>query len=273
VGPFSITGPEAGVTISGADRFTVFSVWHDVTATLNGLTISHSLGNESGGGIDNAGRLTLIDCNVTDNTSDVGAGIHSYQVTVHSSAPHGPSSWRGSFTGPVSRIVASGGAGNDVIHLSGTTTADAWLDGGVGNDILTAGRGNNVLLGGAGNDILHAGRGRDLLIGGGGTDILLAQGGDDLLLGGACDFATSERALSAVMKEWSRTDADYATRVGHLTGTLSNGQNAGYFLDAATLEDDEAPDLLVGNGDLDLFFASADDLVVGHRHGEVVVKV
>jgi hypothetical protein len=40
-----------------------------------------------------------------------------------------------------------------------------------------------------------------------------------LLIGGTTDYAANDQAPAAVMKERTRTDADYATRVGHRTGS------------------------------------------------------
>jgi len=60
------------------------------------------------------------------------------------------------------------------------------LSGGASNDVLDAakGRGKNVLRGDAGNDILFAGR-NDNLFGGAGDDVLWAKNGNSTLTGGA----------------------------------------------------------------------------------------
>jgi Ca2+-binding RTX toxin-like protein len=61
-----------------------------------------------------------------------------------------------------------------------------------GNDTLTAGKDDSVMLqGGAGNDTLAGGGGADFLNGGAGADRLFGGAGDDILAGGAgagCDF-------------------------------------------------------------------------------------
>jgi hypothetical protein len=57
------------------------------------------------------------------------------------------------------------------------------------------------------------------------------------------------------MKEWTRTDADDATRVGHLNGSLSGGLNGAAWLSSATVQDDGAIDHLFGGGGSDWFFA------------------
>lgn len=84
------------------------------------------------------------------------------------------------------------------------------------------------------------------------------------------------------MKEWTRTDANYSTRVKHLNGSLSGGQNGSYFLTAKTVHtvyDDAAIDSLFGEAGLDWFFArksgstSKKDKVNDLSTGEVVTAI
>ena len=55
---------------------------------------------------------------------------------------------------------------------------NATLDGGAGNDTITANDQNTTLIGGAGDDVLNGGRGRDLLQGGDGNDLYRISPGD-----------------------------------------------------------------------------------------------
>src|SRR5262249_60918052 len=114
---------------------------------------------------------------------------------------------------------------------------------------------NNVLEGDAGNDNLKAGSGRDLLVGGLGADVLQGNAGDDILVGGTTDYDSNLAALNAVMAEWGRSDADYTTRVKHLSGTLGGGLNSGLLLTASTVHDDAASDQLTGGGRGGRFFS------------------
>jgi predicted outer membrane repeat protein len=77
----SIIGP---VKIDGAGKSSVFRIASGVTADLTGLSItdggidlSGQPGGNLGGGIDNAGALTLTVCTVTGNTSGSGGGIYN----------------------------------------------------------------------------------------------------------------------------------------------------------------------------------------------------
>ncbi len=74
VAPITITGPSAGVTISGADSFTVFTVNGNTTATLSGLTITDGFTAGNGGGIVNSGTLTVSASTLSGNSAsgDVG---------------------------------------------------------------------------------------------------------------------------------------------------------------------------------------------------------
>ncbi|XPM55128.2 MAG: DUF4347 domain-containing protein [Leptolyngbya sp. IPPAS B-1204] len=59
-------------TISGSNTSRVFSI-SSGTVTLSGLTVANG-SNASGGGIDNAGTLSLLNCIVRDNLASDGSG-------------------------------------------------------------------------------------------------------------------------------------------------------------------------------------------------------
>ncbi len=75
-GTTTITGPKAGLTVSGGGLSGVFQVDKLVTASLSGLTITGgSDGYYGGGGLLNEGSATLVGCTVTGNSAAYGAGI------------------------------------------------------------------------------------------------------------------------------------------------------------------------------------------------------
>ena len=93
--------------------------------------------------------------------------------------------------------------------------------------------------------------------------------GEDILIAGVTRYSPEEgrgphvEALLAVMGEWTRTDADYATRVGHLRH--GGGLNGRVVLNRSTVTNDvprPAPDQLTGGADaLVWFIVSKKDLI------------
>lgn len=176
-------------------------------------------------------------------------------------------------TGGARADVLIGGSGNDLLGGGG---GNDLLLGAAGNDLLGGGGGNDILLGGSGNDRHNGGGGRDLLLGGSGLDRLNGGGADDILFGGLTTFhdevtgAVNLAALAAVMAEWSQTGVLYGTRIDHLDGSQSGGQNGGVLLNNLVLSDDAAAvDSLSGGFGLDWFLTSASDLVKDPNLGGV----
>ena len=78
-GTQTITGPAAGVIISGGGKSRVFQVDGGVTASLSGLTISGGSTTGNGGGIENSGTLTLTNSTITgDTATGLGGGLSNY---------------------------------------------------------------------------------------------------------------------------------------------------------------------------------------------------
>lgn len=103
----------------------------------------------------------------------------------------------------VEQIIAYGHDGNDTISISekyGAIFANVRIDGGAGNDTLTAASGNDTLLGGDGNDRLYGSNGNDRLDGGLGTDRLFSGRGRDLFVAAKTvelmDFDRYDRILA-----------------------------------------------------------------------------
>jgi len=71
------------------------------------------------------------------------------------------------------------GDGNDNISTYYSTTLRNTVDGGLGNDTIKLGSGNDTIYGGAGNDIVNANDGDDIIIGGAGDDTLNGYNGND----------------------------------------------------------------------------------------------
>ena len=74
----TITGPAAGVTVSGGDVSRVFQVDPGVTASISGMTITGGSTSGFGGGLLNYGTATLTNCTVSDNSASSGGGLSNY---------------------------------------------------------------------------------------------------------------------------------------------------------------------------------------------------
>jgi RTX calcium-binding nonapeptide repeat (4 copies) len=85
-----------------------------------------------------------------------------------------------------------GGDGNDSIVTDsslrrGAVDGGTWIEGGPGNDTITATGGADSIRGASGNDVLSAGAGDDRIDGGAGNDIISGGRGNDIISGGAGD--------------------------------------------------------------------------------------
>ena len=122
-------------------------------------------------------------------------------------------------------------------------------------------------------DRLIGGQGQDILIGGGGQATLQAGAGGDILIGGTTAYDNNTAALAAVLAEWSRIDIDYATRIAHLTGSLSGGLNGSNVLSSGTVHSNGLADNLYGGAGMDWYFAGVMDVFFNKTSGEVVTKI
>jgi hypothetical protein len=184
---------------------------------------------------------------------------------------------------PTGHVVVYGQSGNDIIKtapmsINGVLTyvsVPALFFAGNGTDILnaTGSIASNVLVGGSGSDRLLGGKGQDILIGGSGSSTLNAGSGGDILIGGTTSYDNNAATLAAVLAEWSRTDIDYATRIAHLTGSLSGGLNGGVLLNSSTVQADGQVNDLYGGPGLDWFFAGILDVLFGKAPSEVVTPI
>ena len=111
------------------------------------------------------------------------------------------------------RAILDGGGGDDQLTAGGGNTT---LLGGTGNDVLIGGVANDVLSGGDGDDKLQAGSGTDILIGGRGKDTLKGGNQDDLLIGGFTDYESDIAALDAAMARWTSNHSTVPLSLGAL---------------------------------------------------------
>jgi phospholipase C len=184
-----------------------------------------------------------------------------------------------SFTQSISRIEIYGQSGDDNITVDQNVTIPAFIFGGNGNNVITAGGGPSVVVGGAGNNILTGGSGPTILIGGSGHEQLNGGSGAALLIAGTTPFDANLEVLKSLEAEWSRTDESYEEKVAHLNGGATGGQNGSYVLDNTTVQSHGGQDVLnhSTDGGQDLFFANLfggqTDTVDGIVPGEILIDI
>jgi hypothetical protein len=273
---FQVTGTDAGAVAGVVGEFTSFSnltggTGSDQFVFSDGAAVS---GTINGGGGSNTLDLSAYTTGLTFHITATDAG------NIIGAGPVVPA-----FTG-IQNLT--GGAANDQFLFANGASVGGTIDGQGGNNSLDysaytstvivdlplasgTGVGGNVfniqnvtggtgggpagsynLLVGNGGNILHGGSGRrNLLIAGGTASVLIGGDDEDILIGGSTAYDKDLSALLAVMKEWTRTDEGYATRVANLT----SGSGVP-LLDATKVTGNGGGNTLTGGAGLDLFFGS-----------------
>jgi hypothetical protein len=172
----------------------------------------------------------------------------------------------------------TGGSGDDT--LTGLTAGGSTLDGGVGNDTLNGSGGSNILLGGAGNDIMTVTGtgGNNTLTGGAGTDTMTASGNGNLFNGGTggdtmSGAAGSTNNTAVYTNSGAGVTVDLVTGLGSGVGGdttvsdaigdhLSNIQNVLGTTFADTFVGNGSTNIFTGGGGIDTvsYFESASSV-------------
>lgn len=86
----------------------------------------------------------------------------------------------------IAALDAAGATVGGVLNAVGLSFHDgAYADGGTGDDTITSGDQDDILIGGTGNDTIKAGGGFDIVLAGAGDDVLSGGDGTDWLAAGA----------------------------------------------------------------------------------------
>ncbi len=172
--PEVIQGPGANAaTISGNNAVGVFQVDPATTATLSGLTITEGSTDNGGGGIDNAGALTVTGCTIADNSARYGGGIGNggtltvTDSTIEDNSGFGGAVFNSSFwPATITDSTIKGNSRFGVVSVGDLTAANCtiadnsaggiFLFGGsltLTNSTVTANSGNGVREGGSGSSV------------------------------------------------------------------------------------------------------------------------
>jgi len=167
-------------TLDGGEGDDVLIAISEVGTEIGGTAVNSASGGDGDDTIELYGVAGGIWTNATHRASgDEGDDIITSTTDTRSSESDGNNA-------AIADTRLDGGSGNDT--LTATTIfapgdaaeGGASLFGRTGNDILRVDGGvENVLNGGAGNDTITGGSGNDRIIGGSGADILRSGGGED----------------------------------------------------------------------------------------------
>ncbi|CTQ55909.1 Cyclolysin [Roseibium album] len=148
--------------------------------------------------------------------------------------------------------IVTGAAGNDVFDAA-SSFGSMFMDGKGGNDSLTGGFANDVILGGIGNDTIEAGSGQDVIFGDQGNDQIDGGLGSDTVI-----YSQSGSGVSVNLATGTGSGGDAAG------DTLTNVENIVGSEHADILVGDENDNALEGlGGNDDLSGASGDDILSG----------
>lgn len=164
----------------------------------------------------------------------------------------------------ITRIVARGGNGDDIITFDSTVTVDVVALGGPGNDIITGGAGRNIIFGGAGDDTIVGGSQRDILAGGDGFNI--GSGADAYADFEDADLFSRSFPLSALLNTADGND----TIFGQEGNDLIYGQRGDDTIRGGPGNDviygNDGADTLFGDQGADTIFGGlGDDYIEGGR--------
>src|SRR5262249_51780531 len=247
----------------GQAESSIATVTINVNAATSGALVT-------GDTCSSSGQTLLVNGSQTHDTVLINPASGSgYQVSLNGHS-------LGIFS--VSRIIVRTYEGDDTVQISGSVNVPLWIFGGSGNDHLNAGNAPSVLIGGSGDDELLGGSARDLLVGGTGADRLVGNADDDILIAAYTEHERNLNALCNIMKEWTRADAGFSSRVAHLEGGASGGLNNSVLLNTSSIHDDgisDQIDVLTGSsGDDWYIFDSANgDRANGVSKTETAVEI
>ena len=182
-GAFTLQG--ASATISNIQQIIAGS-GHDFIRELSGF------GSVLRGGLGNDTLATAPSGITGDEVFDGGAGTDLLDMSninggyIANLDTGTLSTADGAFsTSLVGIEQIEGGGGNDTLIAGSEARVYVTLRGNAGNDSIVGGLSNDLLQGGTGNDVIEGNDGADRLLGDAGFDLLIGGNGNDRLEGGA----------------------------------------------------------------------------------------
>ena len=169
----------AAATLSSAFNAVTYNA---ATGETNQLAVTRSGGNyllTESGAVAIAAAVPCVNVSASVATCPA-AGIRDIEVNLDNLNDSG--SYDASVGPPVSQVRIDGGLGDDTLTAGGMT--ESFLLGREGNDIITGNDGDDDIRADVGNDIVNGGLGSDILIDGPGGDTVNGGEGADRFISG-----------------------------------------------------------------------------------------
>jgi uncharacterized protein (TIGR03118 family) len=163
----------------------------------------------------------------------------------------------------IATIEFNGLGGDDTFAVSHKITSTVIADGGAGNNTLSGGGGDNILIGGIGRNTLNGGLGQNILIGGDGKATINAGSSDDILIAGSTAYDNNPTQLLQLLSAWSVNDS-YTNRIA----TIRAGSATVPKLDMTTVTTNSLKDHLNGGDGLDWFWGGPNVVITNRTPGE-----
>jgi PKD repeat protein len=257
--------PAGNITLVSPGHYTFTATHHYATTGSKSISVSVADNYGGPGAAPGTGSTTASVAIGAAATACLDTSTNTLVVTatsgsdwVHINAPSGSIRIQSNFlsgpldfpAGGVTNVVILLGGGDDVLTVAGNVTLNILAVGGDGVDVMTGGRGRNVLIGGDGADTLYGGR------------------GEDVLIDSSTIYDANELALMAILNEWA-SSLDVNQRIAHLSNQIGGAnQVAGiyFFLNGSSIIDDGDFDVLLGNQSTDwLLLHTAIEAIGGNQ--------
>ena len=217
-GAQTITGPTAGVIVSGGGTNRVFQVDSGVTASISGLTVTDGSTSGSGGGLYNDGGIvTLTDITISGNTASADGGGISNAGTL-------------TVSGTTSLTSNSASDGGGMYNTGNLTVSGATFTGNTATASAVTGYGGGGIDSDGGTLVVTSGTFSNNTAPSGGGGAIEASNGGLTVSGGTFtgNVASGGGAIQEAYETMTLSDSTFTSNSGtSFGGALDNGTSDG----------------------------------------------